>query len=307
MSTDADVQKIRQFCSQLGFHNGPMSKRAFYALPWYVQETFLEKVFDIFEGFERYSPVVKNQAMLIYLNVLHPFKDLPIYKIVTERHAQKIDTLRRVLSELNRKNGTTLPLPIAQKDTTVARAAVIPVTAPILEHIQLPALPTIPSSSPAPTSPTLSSKPVISTPPKPVDWSKITAAAGLPIVHQSQRRARPGFIKGAAAASTAALRGFKVASKAAARAAKTTRTRLSRSTASTKPKKLYPKKFQRRDEPEDPLDPLVLFYKSLYKEKKGNSPLAITWLTEYGIGTGDAREMLEQKYEQLKQANQLIK
>lgn len=69
--------------------------------------------------------------------------------------------------------------------------------------------------------------------------------------------------------------------------------------------KKYDKEFQRYQEPKE-LDPLYLFYTSLYSQKP-TSPLAITWLTEHGVFEGSERKSMVKKYEKLKQAGKLIK
>lgn len=73
----------------------------------------------------------------------------------------------------------------------------------------------------------------------------------------------------------------------------------------SKSSKKYDKEFQRFQEPKE-LDPLYLFYTSLYSQKI-NPPLAITWLTEHGVFDGSERKSLVKKYEKLKQAGKLIK
>lgn len=66
-----------------------------------------------------------------------------------------------------------------------------------------------------------------------------------------------------------------------------------------KAKKMYEKKYQKYDEPTSDLDPLLLYYKSLYKEKS-DSKVAVKWLTEHGVYDGSKRDKLLEKYERLK-------
>ena len=66
-------------------------------------------------------------------------------------------------------------------------------------------------------------------------------------------------------------------------------------TVSKKPKKIFDKKYQKYESPISDKDPLYIFYSTLYAEKP-ESKLAITWLTERGVGDGKEREELERKY-----------
>lgn len=66
-----------------------------------------------------------------------------------------------------------------------------------------------------------------------------------------------------------------------------------------KAKKIYEKKYQKYDEPTSDLDPLLLYYKSLYKERS-DSKVAIKWLTEHGVYDDSKREKLIGRYEGLK-------
>jgi len=59
--------------------------------------------------------------------------------------------------------------------------------------------------------------------------------------------------------------------------------------------KKYEKEYQKHPEPESKNDPLFIFYTSLYKEKP-NSTLAINWLTENGVFSGEKRVELVRKY-----------
>ena len=64
-------------------------------------------------------------------------------------------------------------------------------------------------------------------------------------------------------------------------------------------RKNYDKKYQKHDEPSNEVDPLYIYYTSLYDENP-KSKLAIVWLAEHGIFEGTDREMLEKKYEKVK-------
>lgn len=78
------------------------------------------------------------------------------------------------------------------------------------------------------------------------------------------------------------------------------------STISKSSRKKYDKQYQRYKSPEGELDPLFLYYTSLYSQKP-NSPLAITWLTEHGVFDKKDRKSLIKKYEKLKSAGKLIR
>jgi hypothetical protein len=77
-------------------------------------------------------------------------------------------------------------------------------------------------------------------------------------------------------------------------------------TTTSRKSKKYDKEFQRYEAPKSELDPLYLFYTSLYAEKP-KSALAITWLTEHGVLDGAERQRLTRYYQKLKAAGKLIK
>lgn len=62
--------------------------------------------------------------------------------------------------------------------------------------------------------------------------------------------------------------------------------------------KKYSKEYQRYESPTDELDPLFIFYTSLYKQNP-RSKLAIRWLTEHGVYEGVERENLIKVYKKL--------
>lgn len=82
--------------------------------------------------------------------------------------------------------------------------------------------------------------------------------------------------------------------------------RENKGTTTSRTKKKFSKKYQKFDEPKDNLDPLYVFYNSLYEEKP-KSRLAITWLTEHGVYEGKQREKIEEQYKKLVDSNKLIK
>lgn len=79
-----------------------------------------------------------------------------------------------------------------------------------------------------------------------------------------------------------------------------TKVRAQPTTKSRAPKTKYDKQYQRRPEPESDIDPLYLFYTSLYKENP-KSPLAIVWLVEHGVykeGSKTRKDLIA-KYEKM--------
>jgi hypothetical protein len=70
--------------------------------------------------------------------------------------------------------------------------------------------------------------------------------------------------------------------------------------------KKYDKKFQRYAFPTGEIDPLYLYYTSLYTQVP-KSRLAITWLTEHGVFDGSERTALIKQYEKLVAKDQLIR
>ena len=63
-------------------------------------------------------------------------------------------------------------------------------------------------------------------------------------------------------------------------------------------RKKYDKEFQTREELNEH-DPLMLYYKSLYREKT-NSETSIMWLTKFGAFDGKERDELVAKFEKIK-------
>lgn len=104
----------------------------------------------------------------------------------------------------------------------------------------------------------------------------------------------------------------KTQSKPKAKSARQSKSK-TQSKPKTKPKaksaprasKKYDKEYQRFQQPKE-LDPLYLFYTSLYSQNP-KSRLAITWLTEHGVFNGSERTSIVKKYEKLKEAGKLIK
>lgn len=70
--------------------------------------------------------------------------------------------------------------------------------------------------------------------------------------------------------------------------------------------KKYGKEFQRYEAPQDTLDPLYVYYTSLYSQNS-KSRLAITWLTEHGVYDGIERERIVKIYKKLAEEEKLIK
>lgn len=82
----------------------------------------------------------------------------------------------------------------------------------------------------------------------------------------------------------------------------------SKTTSSKIPRqsKKYDKLYQRYESPSDSLDPLYVYYTSLYSQNP-KSRLAITWLTEHGVYDGAEREKISKMYKKLSDDNKLIK
>jgi len=68
----------------------------------------------------------------------------------------------------------------------------------------------------------------------------------------------------------------------------------------------YDKEYQRYEGPKDELDPLYVYYTSLYTQNP-KSRLAVTWLTEHGVYEGSDREKTVKIYKKLAEAGKLIK
>lgn len=65
-------------------------------------------------------------------------------------------------------------------------------------------------------------------------------------------------------------------------------------------KKVFDKKYQKHETPKGELDPLYIYYTSLYTQNP-KSKLATVWLTEHGVYDGEERMKLVGKYEKLKE------
>ena len=70
--------------------------------------------------------------------------------------------------------------------------------------------------------------------------------------------------------------------------------------------KKYEKEHQRYEAPKDELDPLYVYYTSLYNENPA-SRLAITWLTEHGVLEDEDRNKIVKLYLKLVAKSKLIK
>jgi len=63
--------------------------------------------------------------------------------------------------------------------------------------------------------------------------------------------------------------------------------------------KKYDKEYQKYVEPESEIDPLYIYYTTLFRERP-KSKLAIVWLTEHGVFSDDQRDELVEKYKKIK-------
>lgn len=80
----------------------------------------------------------------------------------------------------------------------------------------------------------------------------------------------------------------------------------SSSPVTPKKSKKYDKAFQRYESPVDTLDPLYIYYTSLYMQNP-KSRLAVTWLTEHGVYEGAEHEKISKIYKKLAETGKLIK
>jgi hypothetical protein len=69
---------------------------------------------------------------------------------------------------------------------------------------------------------------------------------------------------------------------------------------SAKASKKYDKEYQKYAEPESEIDPLYIYYTTLFQERP-KSKLAITWLTEHGVFSDDQRDELVERYKKIKE------
>jgi len=81
------------------------------------------------------------------------------------------------------------------------------------------------------------------------------------------------------------------------------RSRSSRSRSASRSRsragKKYDKEYQKYVEPESEIDPLYIYYTTLFRERP-KSKLAIVWLTEHGVFEDDQRDELVEKYKKIK-------
>lgn len=68
---------------------------------------------------------------------------------------------------------------------------------------------------------------------------------------------------------------------------------------SSKVSKKYDKEYQKYAEPESEIDPLYIYYTTLFQERP-KSKLAISWLTEHGVFSDDQRDELVERYKKIK-------
>ena len=85
----------------------------------------------------------------------------------------------------------------------------------------------------------------------------------------------------------------------ASRASRASTSSRSRS-GSAKASKKYDKEYQKYAEPESEIDPLYIYYTTLFQERP-KSKLAITWLTEHGVFEDDQRDELVERYKKIKE------
>lgn len=69
---------------------------------------------------------------------------------------------------------------------------------------------------------------------------------------------------------------------------------------SAKASKKYDKEYQKYAEPESEIDPLYIYYTTLFQERP-KSKLAVVWLTEHGVFEDDQRDELVERYKKIKE------
>jgi hypothetical protein len=84
------------------------------------------------------------------------------------------------------------------------------------------------------------------------------------------------------------------------------RSRKGTASSTSRSSKKYEKEHQRYEAPKDELDPLYVYYTSLYSENPA-SRLAITWLTEHGVLEDEDRNKIVKLYLKLVAKGKLIK
>ena len=107
---------------------------------------------------------------------------------------------------------------------------------------------------------------------------------------------KPVASKSVASKSTASSSRSRTRSSRASRASTSSRSR----SGSAKGGKKYDKEYQKYAEPESEIDPLYIYYTTLFQERP-KSKLAITWLTEHGVFEDDQRDELVERYKKIKE------
>lgn len=110
---------------------------------------------------------------------------------------------------------------------------------------------------------------------------------------------KPVASKSVASKSTASSSRSRTRSSRASRASRASTSSRSRS-GSAKGGKKYDKEYQKYAEPESEIDPLYIYYTTLFQERP-KSKLAITWLTEHGVFEDDQRDELVERYKKIKE------
>ena len=109
----------------------------------------------------------------------------------------------------------------------------------------------------------------------------------------AESKSKPAESKSKPAASSSRSR------SRASRASRASTSSRSRS-GSAKASKKYDKEYQKYAEPESEIDPLYIYYTTLFQERP-KSKLAITWLTEHGVFEDDQRDELVERYKKIKE------
>jgi hypothetical protein len=107
---------------------------------------------------------------------------------------------------------------------------------------------------------------------------------------------KPAASKPVASKPTASTSRSRSRSSRSSRSSTSSRSR----SGSAKASKKYDKEYQRYAEPESEIDPLYIYYTTLYQERP-KSKLAIVWLTEHGVFSDDQRDELVKRYKKIKE------
>lgn len=128
------------------------------------------------------------------------------------------------------------------------------------------------------------------------EWKKGYDKESTPREEKDSSSSEPAVSKSAASKPTASSSRSRSRSSRTSRASASSRSR----SGSAKGGKKYDKEYQKYAEPESEIDPLYIYYTTLFQERP-KSKLAITWLTEHGVFEDDQRDELVERYKKIKE------